>query len=62
MAEASDVIYGAIYSAFTKYPKEDDAGTAWDHLWIPPEQGKHLTKVILSELAANGLEVVKKSV
>jgi hypothetical protein len=62
MAEAADVIYSAIHSAFIKYPKEDDSGAAWDHLWIQPEQSKHLTKVILSELAANGLEIVKKSV
>jgi hypothetical protein len=62
MAEASEVIYSAIHSAFIKYPKEDDGGLPWDHLWIQPEQSEHLTKVILRELAANGFEMVKKNV
>jgi hypothetical protein len=62
MAEASDVIYAAVHSAFIKYPKEDDCGSAWDHQWIQPDESKHLTKVILIELAANGFEIVRKAV
>jgi hypothetical protein len=62
MAEASDVIYAAVHSAFIKYPKEDDGGAAWDNQWIQPEESKHLTRVILIELAANGFEIIKKAV
>jgi hypothetical protein len=62
MAEASDVIYAAVHAAFVKYPKEDDGDSAWDNQWIQPEESKHLTKVILIELAANGFEIVKKAV
>jgi len=61
MAEASDVIYAAVHSAFIKYPKEDD-DSPWDNQWIQPEESKHLTKVILIELASNGFEIVKKAV
>lgn len=61
MAEASDVIYAAVHSAFIKYPKEDDSSSEWDAEWIQPEESKHITKVILIELAANGFEIVKKA-
>lgn len=60
MADASDVIYAAVHSAFIKYPKEDDCGSDWNNEWIEPEESKHITKVILIELAANGFEIVKK--
>ena len=61
MAEASDVIYTAVHSAFIKYPKEDDCDSAWDNQWIQPEESKHITRAILTELAANGFEIVKKA-
>jgi hypothetical protein len=54
-----DVIYAAIYSAFVKYPREDDLD--WNHHWIKPEQSAHLTKVVMLELEANGLHIVKKT-
>ena len=60
MAEARDVIYAAIHSAFVKYPKEDDPGPH-DHHWIGPEEASHLTKVVITELEANGFEIVKKT-
>jgi hypothetical protein len=59
MAEARDVIYAAIHSAFVKYPKEDDPGSH-DH-WIAPEEASHLTKVVMAELEANGYQIVKKT-
>lgn len=48
MADARDVIYAAIHSAFVKYPKEDDP-SSHDH-WIGPEEASHLTKVVITEL------------
>jgi hypothetical protein len=59
MAEARDVIYAAIHSAFVKYPKEDDP-SSHDH-WIGPEEAGHLTKVVITELEANGFHIVKKT-
>lgn len=58
MAEARDVIYTAIHSAFVKYPKEDDPDPH-DH-WIEPKDAAHLTKAVMSELEANGFKIVKK--
>lgn len=54
-----DVIYGAIHSAFVKYPREDDPGSHGH--WIEPEEAAHLTRVVLAELEANGFQIVKKS-
>jgi hypothetical protein len=59
MADARDVIYAAIHSAFVKYPMEDDP--TWSDHWIEPEQSAHLTKVVLLELEAGGFQIVKKS-
>lgn len=58
MAEARDVIYAAIHSAFVKYPKEDDP-SSHDH-WIGPEEASHLTRVVMTELEANGFQIMKK--
>jgi hypothetical protein len=58
MADARDVIYAAIHSAFVKYPKEDDPGSH-DH-WIGPEEAAHLTKAVMTELEANGFQISKK--
>lgn len=60
MTDPRDVIYSAIHSAFVKYPREDDPASQ-DH-WIQPEEAAHLTKVVLAELDANGLQIVKKGV
>lgn len=59
MPDARDVIYGAIHSAFVKYPKEDDPDSH-DH-WIEPREATHLTLAVMRELEANGFEIVKKS-
>jgi hypothetical protein len=59
MADARDVIYEAIHSAFVRYPKEDDPGS--HHHWIEPKEAAHLTKVVMTELEANGYQIVKKS-
>jgi hypothetical protein len=53
-----DVIYAAFYSAFVKYPKEDDPAPS-NH-WIEPLESAHLTKVVMLELEANGFQIVKK--
>lgn len=58
MADARDVIYNAIHSAFVKYPKEDDPGSH-DH-WMDPKDVVHLTKAVMAELEANGFQIVKK--
>jgi hypothetical protein len=58
MQNPRDVIYAAIYSAFVKYPKEDDP--AWNDHWLQPEESAHLTKVVMLELEANGYQIVKK--
>ncbi|SIO31195.1 hypothetical protein SAMN05443247_03825 [Bradyrhizobium erythrophlei] len=54
-----NIIVGAIHEALTTYP-EGDGGPHMDYQWIQPEHSAHVTKVILSELAANGFEIVKK--
>jgi hypothetical protein len=59
MADARDVIYAAIHSAFVKYPKEDDPGSH-DH-WIEPAEATHLTKAVIAELEANGFQIVRKA-
>lgn len=54
------LITNAIHAAFIKYP-EGDGGPNLDYEWIAPEQSAHVTKAILLELAANDLQIVKKS-
>jgi len=54
-----NIIISAIHEAFTKYP-EGDGGLHLDYQWVQPEQSSHVAKAILSELAANGFEIVKK--
>jgi hypothetical protein len=54
-----DVIYAAFYSAFVKYPKEDDP--ALSNHWIEPVHSAHLTRVVMLALEANGFQIVKKS-
>jgi hypothetical protein len=58
MLDPSDVIKTAIHSAFIKHPMEDDPD--FSPSWIKPEECAHLAKVILLELDANGLQIVKK--
>lgn len=58
MPDPRDVIYAAIYSAFVKYPREDDP--EMPNHWIQPEESAHLTKVVLAELEANGFQIVRK--
>jgi hypothetical protein len=58
MLDPADVIKTAIHSAFVKHPMEDDPD--WSPHWIKPEECAHLTRVILMELEANGLEITKK--
>lgn len=53
------LITHSIHSAFTKYP-EGDGDTNMDYDWIPVEQSSQITKVILSDLATNGFEIVKR--
>ena len=52
------LITNAIHTAFIKYP-EGDGGPNLDYDWIPPEQSSLITKAILSDLKANGYEVVR---
>lgn len=59
MTDPRDVIYGAIHSAFVKYPREDDPASQ-DH-WIQPDEAAHLTKVVLAELEASGFQIVRRS-
>ena len=54
------LIRNAIHTAFTKYP-EADGGPHLDYEWIAPDQSAHVTKAILSDLAANGYQIVKKA-
>jgi hypothetical protein len=58
MLDPSDVIKMAIHSAFIKHPMEDDPD--FSPSWIKPDECAHLAKVILLELEANGLQIVKK--
>jgi hypothetical protein len=58
MLDPADVIKTAIHSAFVKHPMEDDPD--FSPSWIKPDECAHLAKVILLELEANGLQVVKK--
>jgi hypothetical protein len=51
----------AIHTAFIKYP-EGDGGPNLDYEWIAPDQSTHIAKAILQDLAANGYQVVKRSV
>ena len=53
------LITHSIHSAFTKYP-EGVGDTNMDYDWISVEQSSQIAKVILSDLAANGFEIVKK--
>jgi hypothetical protein len=59
MVDPADVIKTAIHSSFVKYPMEDDPD--FNPHWIKAEECAHLTKVILAELEANGMKIVKKS-
>ena len=56
---AENVIIRAIHEAFIKYP-EGDGGQNLDYRWIQPEQSSPVAKAIILELAANGLEIVRK--
>jgi hypothetical protein len=56
--DPAEIIKAAISSAFVKYPREDDPH--WSNDWIRPEECAHLTNVIMLELNANGLQIVKK--
>jgi hypothetical protein len=56
---AEDIIIRAIHEAFVKYP-EGDGALYLDYEWIAPEQSAHIAKVILLELAANGLGIARK--
>ena len=58
MLDPADVIKTAIHSAFVKHPMEDDPD--FSPSWIKPDECAHLAKVILLELEANGLQIVKK--
>jgi hypothetical protein len=54
------LITNSIHTAFVKYPEGvGDANMNYD--WISPEQSSLITKAILSDLAANGFEIVKKA-
>jgi hypothetical protein len=58
-ADATDAIEAGIRCAFTTYSRDDDPD--WRSLsWIKPDECAHLTKCILRELAARGLEIVPK--
>lgn len=59
MIDPADIIKTAIHSAFVKYPMEDDPDL--NPHWIKADECAHLTKVILHELEANGLQIVKKA-
>jgi hypothetical protein len=56
--DPAEIIKAAIYSAFVKYPREDDPH--WSNSWIRPEECAHHTNVIMQELNANGLQIVNK--
>ena len=58
MLDPADVIKTAIHSAFVKYRMEDDPDP--NPHWIAAEECAHLTKVIMIELEANGLQIVRK--
>jgi hypothetical protein len=58
MADPRDIIFTAIRSAFVRYSKEDNP-SSHDH-WIEAEHSAHLTKVVMMELEANGLQIVRK--
>ena len=62
MSDAIEIlITNAIHTVFIKYPK-GDGGPNLDDEWIAPDQSVHITKAILQDLAANGYQVVKKTV
>ena len=54
-----ELITNSIHTAFIQYP-EGDGDLSLDYYWISPEQSSRITKAILSDLAANGFEIVKK--
>jgi hypothetical protein len=56
---AADAIMAAIRSAFDSYPKEGDPDWRSPN-WIMPEECAHLTKAIIQELEARGLQIVKR--
>ena len=57
--DPSEVIMGAIHSAFSSYPKEGDRD--WrSPSWVMPEECAHLTRVVIRELNAHGFQIVKK--
>jgi hypothetical protein len=53
------LITNSIHTAFIKYP-EGDGDSDLDYYWISPEQSSRITKAILSDLAANGFEIVRR--
>jgi hypothetical protein len=60
LAEAVEkLITNAIHTTFIKYP-EGDGDSNLDYYWITPEQSSRITKAILSDLAANGFEIVRR--
>ena len=54
------LIMDSIHTAFIKYP-EGDGGPNLDYEWIQREQSSHITKAILSDLAAGGFQIVKRA-
>ena len=54
------LITNSIHTAFIKYP-EGDGDSDLDYYWISPDQSSRITKAILSDLATNGFEIVKKN-
>jgi hypothetical protein len=56
---AEKLITNSIHTAFVKYP-EGVGDANMDYDWILPDQSSLITKAILSDLAANGFEIVKK--
>ena len=55
-----DVIQGAIRSAFTTYPREDDPDWRSPH-WITGEETAYLAMAIILELQAKGFQILKKA-
>ena len=53
------LITNSVHTASIKY-SEGDGDSNLDYYWISPEQSSRITKAILSDLAANGFEIVKK--
>ena len=53
------LITNAIHTAFVRYP-EGDGGPHLDYEWIAPEQSAHITRAILKDLEAAGLQIVRK--